>query len=153
MRGGQGTERNGLGWWLKPSCWEASLRTRDKRNSLAINGWCAAWALCFVGATAVLTFIELSAPLSWLVVAVPLVPGFLALRAYLRFLREADELLRKIHLEGLGFGAGTALAVGMTFLMIIPLGASAVWGLTLTLTALALGYSFSVVRATRNISE
>lgn len=87
-------------WWLKPWCWDAGLRARDRRNGLVLNGWSFVWAVCFIGATATLKFMQPPMPLALAVVAVPLAPGFFAVRAYLRFLRDADELLRKIHLEG-----------------------------------------------------
>ena len=48
------------------------------------------------------------------VALVPVVVGFLALAAYLRFLRQADEMTRRMQLEGLaiGFGAGIVFTMG-----------------------------------------
>jgi hypothetical protein len=92
------------------------------------------------------TFLDPPPLLAGAIVTVPLVAGYFALRAHQRFLREADELLRKIHLEALSVGAAAALTVGTTFLMLIPLGASAPWGLTLTLAIFCLAYAAGVIR-------
>src|ERR1044072_5487938 len=45
--------------------------------------------------------------------ALTAVPGLVGIRAYIRFLREADELLRKIQLEALAIAFG----VGVLFMM------------------------------------
>ncbi len=149
MSAGAGPQAGGAFWWLKPWCWQGGLRAQDRRNSRAASSWSAVWGVCFIGVNAMLTFLAPPSPLAWALAALPLAPGFFALRAHLRFLREADELVRMIHLQSLGAGAGAAMAVGTTFMTIIPLGASPVWGLALALTALCLGYSFGVARATR----
>ena len=49
-----------------------------------------------------------SVPLAWLFPAASAFLGVMAVRAYVIFIRNADELLRKIHLQALavGFGAG-----------------------------------------------
>ncbi len=131
----------------------ASLRPRDVRNGLAINVFSAIWAVSFVGATALVAFLDPPAVLAAAIVAVPLGVSFLVLRSYRKFLAEADELLRKTHLEALCLGAGAALSVGTTFLLLLPLGASAPWGLALTLTALCLGYTYGVIRGLKAYRE
>ncbi len=131
----------------------SGLRSHDLRNGKRVNLLSAAWAVCFLAATAALTFLELSGAASAAIVAVPLVAGGFALAAYRRFLGEADELLRKIHLEALSFGAGAALAVGTTFMLLVPLGASASNGLAVTLAVLCVGYSYRVIRGLRGLRE
>ena len=127
----------------------SGLRPRDLHNGKRVNVLSLVWSLCFVGATALLAFFEPPPLLVGAIVIVPLVAAYVALGAYRRFLREADELLRKIHLEALSVGAAAALAVGTTFLMLMPLGASAPWGLTFTLAFLCLGYAAGVIRGMR----
>ena len=39
----------------------------------------------------------------------PLVPGFMAFRAYLRFYREADEMMRKIQTDAIAFAFGVVV--------------------------------------------
>jgi hypothetical protein len=53
-------------------------------------------------------------PPAWIVAALPLLASFYTLRAYLKYLREADELQRRVQLEalGLGFGAGVLFMMG-----------------------------------------
>ena len=50
----------------------------------------------------------LDQPIKTLVALTPLIPASLALFAYLRFLSRMDELGRRIQLEALAFGFGTA---------------------------------------------
>ena len=52
-------------------------------------------------------------PIGWLFPLATAILGILALSAYVRFLRAADELLRKIHVEALALAFGTG-AVFMT---------------------------------------
>ncbi len=93
----------------------AHMTQADRRNARVFNVWLFAWALSFVGATFLLVeeFV-VTAPLTWLVALVPTALGLQAIRSYVHFLRGADELLRKIHLEGLalGFGAGMIFILG-----------------------------------------
>ncbi len=104
-------------WWkLIKSCSGTEL---DRRNQYRFIAWLMAWAVSFLAATWTLQAnLGLSSPVSWLVAVAPNVFGIGALFAYLRFLRMADELLRKIQLEGLalGFGAGVVFAVGYQLL-------------------------------------
>lgn len=109
------TERRS--WWkLIKSCSGTEL---DRRNQYRFIAWLMAWAVSFLAATwALRADLGLSSPVSWLVAVAPNVFGIVALFAYLRFLRMADELLRKIQLEGLalGFGAGVVFAMGYQLL-------------------------------------
>jgi hypothetical protein len=49
---------------------------------------------------------------------VPIIMGVVAVRMFLRFLREADEFMRKIQIEGIawGFGMGYLFCLGYFFL-------------------------------------
>lgn len=86
----------------------------DRRNQGLFMVWSLAWALAYVAATWVSQGSALGAVTPWLVAALPAVLSVAALVAYLRFVQQADELVRRIQLEGLavGFGAGTLLVVG-----------------------------------------
>ncbi|GAA0266281.1 hypothetical protein GCM10009127_02190 [Alteraurantiacibacter aestuarii] len=138
--------------WFSPAAWQAGMRPQDLRNARVVNMWCCAWALAFVGATFLISRLQPTPIMGAVIIAVPLVIGVCTIRSYLRFLHQADELLRKVHLQGLGVGSGAAMAVGSTFLMAAPMGASALWGLTFALAALALSFSFSVLRAARRLN-
>ncbi|CAN5418402.1 hypothetical protein BH23ACT6_BH23ACT6_27130 [soil metagenome] len=72
------------------------------------------WALAYVAATWVSQAPGLGGTAPWLVAALPTALSVAVFIAYLRFIQQADELLRRVQLEGLavGFGAGVLLAVG-----------------------------------------
>jgi len=40
---------------------------------------------------------------------IPVIPGLLAFRAYLKLYREADEMMREVQTEGILFGFGTVV--------------------------------------------
>jgi len=87
----------------------------DQRNGMVFSAWCLAWAVCYVVASKLLKGdFDLSTTMTWTLVAVPNFLSIVAVGAYMRFLRMADELLRKIQLQGLamGFGAGVVLITG-----------------------------------------
>jgi hypothetical protein len=52
--------------------------------------------------------------MAWLAAALPIFFGSMAVLAYLRFLRAADEFLQKLQFEGLatGFGISIVFALG-----------------------------------------
>lgn len=93
----------------------ASGTAADRRNELIFVAWLLAWSLSFVAAKWLLKsgLIE-SVAMQWVLVVVPNLMAVVAVLTYLRFLRMADEMIRKIQLEGLaiGFGAGAVAAVG-----------------------------------------
>jgi hypothetical protein len=76
--------------------------------------WSMVWAVTFIAATWFSQAAGLGSGTRWLIAAVPASLSVAVLLAYLRFLRQADELVRRVQLEGLavGFGAGMLLAVG-----------------------------------------
>ena len=99
-------------WQVIKSCSGTEL---DRRNEYRVSAWILAWAVSYVAASWTLKAdLDLATPLIWILVAVPNLIGVVAVFAYLRFLRMADELLRKIQLEGLalGFAAGVLVTPG-----------------------------------------
>lgn len=86
----------------------------DRRNQYRFLGWMAAWGISFVGGTAVLRSDDLAAPLQWGIPVLATVLAIAAMSAYVKFLREADELTRKIQFDGIAFafGVGVILSVG-----------------------------------------
>ncbi len=101
--------------WFSWGC-HGYLSERDRRNLRRYNAWVIAFTLAFVTSVALLTKTSLAEATAagWVVALVPDVLGVMAVRAYVRFLREADELVRKIHLEAtaLGFGIGVVFTLG-----------------------------------------
>ena len=62
-------------------------------------------------------------PLGWTLAVLTLVLALLAFRSYLVFLRSADELLRRIQLEGLALGFGAGAVFMLTYRLFERLGA------------------------------
>jgi O-antigen/teichoic acid export membrane protein len=101
-----GSATRGGGWWrFLGVCGTAT----DRRNQLHAVAWLFVWAVCFVAATWILKHGEPAWPLRILAVALPVAIGWIAFLRYRRFLREADELTRRIQLEGLAIGFATGV--------------------------------------------
>lgn len=86
---------------------------RDRRNELRILAWIFGWMLTFLATKQAVSREWFTA--DWQVVtavAVVAVFGAGALLAYRRFLRETDELRRKIELDALALGFGVGLLGG-----------------------------------------
>ncbi len=100
--------------------WEAALLIRgqtekDQRNIRAIWIWSFVWGICFCAVViAFQSFPQLKGPFAWLLAMIPIVLSVLLVNALLRFLRDADEFMRKVQLEGIaiGYGAGSIFLVG-----------------------------------------
>ena len=107
------SEENSKSWWQAiKGCSGTEI---DRRNQYWFSAWTLAWAVSYVAASWTLKGdSDLATPLVWLLVAVPNIVAIGVVFAYLRFLRMADELLRKIQLEGLalGFAAGVLVTAG-----------------------------------------
>jgi hypothetical protein len=102
----------------------ALLREQDARNMRVFNYWTFAMAFWFAGATILLGkgFID-PQPAAWIFPAGGLLVAVFTVRSYVRFLREADELLRKVHLEALSFGIGAAVIFMPVYRLCERLGA------------------------------
>jgi hypothetical protein len=111
-----GTREKHTRAWLA-ACWGTAA---DRRNQIRFMVWTFAWAVVFLFSTALLRGrlaafgLQVGGTAAWLVASVPIVVAVGALRAYLRFLRMADELTRLIQLQGLavGFGVGVIFLLG-----------------------------------------
>lgn len=87
----------------------------DRANNRRFTIWCVAWAVAIIGATWIVESNDgLPRAVAWLIALSPNVLALGALAAYLRFLRMADELQRRIQIEGLAvaFGIGWIFALG-----------------------------------------
>lgn len=99
------------------SLWQAMKNSagteRDRRNQYWFTAWMIVWALSYVGAHRMLTSgADFDSPMIWILVGAPNLFAIVTVFAYMRFLRMADELLRKIQLEGLAMG----FAIGLVFI-------------------------------------
>ena len=84
---------------------------RTNRNGIAFAVWVCLFGASFtaghwlLGATGWTPEGALAIGYSLL----PVLPGLMAFRAYLKLFREADELMRKVLIEGLLFGVGAVM--------------------------------------------
>lgn len=90
------------------SLWQRCGDTEtNRRNLRRLLGALAVWAVCFVGASYLIDGRVVPAgPPSWLLAAVPTLAAAVAVLAFVRFVRQADELQRLIQLRALALGFG-----------------------------------------------
>ena len=95
----------------KGSFWKmCALTERDRRNQWRFVGWSLIWTFAWTVASIAINHDWLGKGLPQLVIAlVPTILGVGMLLAYSKFLREADELQRKIQLDALALGFGSGL--------------------------------------------
>lgn len=109
---------------VKPGSWwqivkNCSGTEQDRRNQYRFTAWTFAWAVSYVLASKLLkSDLDLATPLVGFLAIAPSLIALGAVFAYMRFLRMADGLLRKIQLEGLalGFAAGVVFITGYQLL-------------------------------------
>ncbi len=142
---------DGVPWW------QAALMIRgqteaDQRNLRLIWIWTCAWSGSFAAALTMLRFNpQLPAAAAWLLAAIPLVLGVPTVRVYLRFLREADEFMRKVQLEGIAIGYAVGSLACIVYFLLERIGAPAL-PMVVALVPFSLGWavgSFVVARRYR----
>ncbi|MDP9194126.1 MAG: hypothetical protein M3P06_20710 [Acidobacteriota bacterium] len=87
---------------------------RDLRNYTQFTWWMTAGMLVFAAATILIDGKWIPDSAGWALTVTAIVLMVFTVRAYIHFLRNADELLRKVHLEALAmaFGAGVVAMMG-----------------------------------------
>jgi len=95
---------------------------RDRRNQLRVALWSLVWAFSFLAITLVIKK-------NWLPYGVTIVGvfgtsilGIVTILAHRRFLRETDELQRKIEVEALALAFGVGLVGGLTYWLLAVRG-------------------------------
>ena len=105
-------------WWESFKC-SVEMTERDRINQRAVTAWVFVWALSWVGATFLIDRVLATGGAIALATALaPNILGIVAIRAYIKFLREAEELHRKVQTDALaiGFGVGMISMVGLELL-------------------------------------
>jgi hypothetical protein len=115
---------------------------RDRRNQWRIVLWALVWALSFLAVT-------LEIKKKWLPfegtlagVTVTALFGIATILAYRRFLRDTDELRRKIEVEALALAFGIGVVGGFTYWLLAVSGA---------VPAKGFGYIFSLMLVTHTV--
>lgn len=90
----------------------------DRKNRYRFLVWTMVWAVSFIAADWGLENYDVAGSTATFIALIPTVIACATLWAYLRFLRETDELVRRIQLEGvaLGFGAGIIFLLALVSL-------------------------------------
>jgi len=96
---------------------------RDRRNYQVFSIWLTAAMVTFAGATILIDGGFVPAPLGWTLTALSVALMAGSIRSYILFLRVADELLRKVHLEALAFAFGAGIVAMMGYRLCERLGA------------------------------
>jgi hypothetical protein len=108
----------------EPGCGDGFYTARDARNQRLFTLWMLAAGIAYLGATAALRWrASLPAALPWLLSALAWVLALQAIRRYVIFLRQADELLRRIQTEALALGFGAGAVVSLLYPLLELLGA------------------------------
>jgi len=103
----------------------SSLYTeRDARNMRVFHYWFFGAMICFSASTILISekFLE-PGVLAWGLTLLTIVLSAMMVRAYMIFLRGADELLRKVQLEALSFSFGATVVFMMGYRLCERLGA------------------------------
>lgn len=99
--------------WFQNPC---HTTERDRRNQRRVIAWSLAWTLCWVtGALAIDNGWWDAGAAGVAAAALSALLGVALLLAYWRFLREADELRRKIEVEALALAFGVGLVGGIAY--------------------------------------
>jgi len=97
---------------------------RDAHNYRVFTGWMTGAALAFGTATILISEKLIGRGLlAWGLTLLSVVLLLVTVRAYSVFLRQADELLRKIHLDALALAFGTGVVLTMGYRLCERLGA------------------------------
>ena len=93
---------------------DALFTPRDRHNYQMFTWWLTAAMATFAAATILIDGEFIPRSVGWLLTVTSVVLMIAATRRYILFLRVADELLRKVHLDALAiaFGAGIVSMMG-----------------------------------------
>ncbi len=135
----------------KRSLWVwCAMSERDRRNQLRLVGWIFAWAAAWVLASAGISrgWVPGGAPAITVTLLHVLLGGAMML-AFRRFLREADELQRRIQLEALALGFGAAVVGAAAYRLLERAGAVGATDVSDVIMILAVAYSVGVLAGQR----
>lgn len=117
---GADTERRSF-WQALSAC---SGTVKDRKNQYRFVAWTLAWGIVFTAMSQLLkSDYAISSQVAWLAAALPMVFGGMAVHAYLRFLRAADEFLQKLQFEGLAIGFGISIIFALGYQLFEVVGA------------------------------
>jgi ABC-type Co2+ transport system permease subunit len=129
-----------------------SCLRRDLRNQRRFLLWALAWAFTFVA-------VALEIKRKWLPFGVTLAGvtldallGAATVLAYYRYLRDTDELRRKIEVEALAVAFGIGVFGGLTYWLLTVSGAVPALGFAYVFSGMVITYSVGVLIGRRRYS-
>ena len=135
--------------WFGALKWEG-MRAKDRINEKRANGYAFAWVGLLVGANLFRFWDFVPEFAAFGLVLASTIPGALFVKAYLKMLREADEMLRQMQYEALAMGFGAGFVCGLTAMFLFPPGP--VWGFA-TLIPMMLGFCIRVLLAGQKLAQ
>ncbi len=96
---------------------------RDYRNYRHFTWWMTGAVVTFAAATILLDGSFIPPALGWVLTVASVGLMVIAMRSYIVFLRMADELLRKVHLDALAFAFGAGIIAMLGYRLCERLGA------------------------------
>ena len=126
---------------------------RDRQNQLRIMPWTFGWMLSFLAMTFAIRFEWITTSAAVVALSIVIMGlGVGTMLAYRRFLREADELVRKIELEALAATVGLGMVVGLSYWLLEFAEIVSEPGLPMIITLMMVAYSIAVILGHRRYS-
>jgi len=119
---------------------------RDRRNQNKVNVWGLCWVASWLGVNTGIKYEWLQGPamvMAGLLLTTLL--GVVLIQVFRRFLREADELKRKIELEALAFSVGVGLVGGVSYTILQRAGFASDLGFNVTVMLICMTYVVCVI--------
>ena len=101
----------------------ALFTSRDAHNYRVFSAWLVGAMAAYSAATILIKGNFIPDALGWALTAISTLLMIVTMRSYMLFLRQADELLRKVHLDALAFAFGAGMVVMMAYRLCERLGA------------------------------
>ncbi|CAM2069425.1 hypothetical protein SCOR_28900 [Sulfidibacter corallicola] len=119
---------------------------RDRHNKFRLNGWGLAWVASWLLSLYGIKFQWLSSSaLAITAIAVTTALGIAMMFAYRRYLRETDELRRKIELDALALAVGVALVGSVAYSLLVRAGIMLETGISVFVILIAATYVAGVL--------
>jgi drug/metabolite transporter (DMT)-like permease len=125
---------------------------RDRRNRRLVALWAFAWALSFTAVSLGIKKAGWSFEVTLAAVVGTAVLGLATVLAYRRFLRETDELRRKIEVESLALAFGVGVFGGLSCWLLAVSGALSVKDFAFVFLAMIFTHSAGVFLGCRRYS-
>ena len=125
---------------------------RDRRNQLRVTLWALVWGISFVAVAQGIRreWLPLAAALAGVIGSALL--GIATVLAHRRYLRETDELRRKIEVEALALAFGVGLVGGLTYWLLVVSGTMPATGFSYVFVVMFIAHPVGVLIGRRRYS-